>query len=67
MNSSSIKKFSGNFASNFFKKLEFMELKLYSKLEFQNSGRLIYILINSGIWPFSSKNNVKQRGNIIST
>ena len=74
MNSSSIKKKknSGNFVGNFFKNLEFMELKLHGKLEFhkhefQNSDRLIYILVNSNIWPFSPKNNVKQSGNIIST
>ena len=36
--------------------LEFLELKLHNKLEFEelkflNSGRLQHILANSGIWP----------------
>ena len=36
------KKF-GNFKGNFFKELEFMELKLHSKLEFQKGGRSLHI------------------------
>ena len=37
------KKIYGNFEGNFFKELEFMELKLHSKLEFQKGGRSLHI------------------------
>ena len=33
----------GNFKGNFFKKLEFMELELCDKLEFQKDGRSLHI------------------------
>ena len=60
------KKFSSKFEDYLFKELELMELELHSKLEFQksgrslhisktyfqNSGKLIYISVNSRIWPF---------------
>ena len=41
------KKFSSKFEDYLFK-----ELELHSKLEFQKSGKLIYISVNSRIWPF---------------